>query len=206
MAGFITAEGLVVPAGADTYDYVNDQRRLAGSIRSVSPVANAAAAATIASAMSTDGRPVSDTNPLVTWDATLKQLVTYNGGATGFTSAANAAVVVDANWTPTGQLTRVTGPDGKQTVNLAVRMQRAGSGFTIATTYVAVLTGFAPAGFVPAATANGWALLTDGADAPLATIWWRITTSGDLQARLDSGSTTFATGNRMHLSLNWTTT
>lgn len=65
MAGFITAEGLVVAAGADTYDYVNDQRRLAGSIRSVVPAADNAGVATIVAAMNTDGRPVTDTNPLI---------------------------------------------------------------------------------------------------------------------------------------------
>lgn len=65
MAGFITAEGLVVAAGGDAYDYVNDQRRLAGSIRSVVPAADHTAGDTIASAMNTDGRPVSATNPLV---------------------------------------------------------------------------------------------------------------------------------------------
>lgn len=74
MAGFITAEGLVVAAGADTYDYVNDQRRLAGSIRSLVPAATEAGGDTIAAAMNTDGRPVSATNPLFIYNQATRNL------------------------------------------------------------------------------------------------------------------------------------
>jgi hypothetical protein len=74
MAGFITAEGLVIPIGSDAYDYVNDQRRLSSSIRSVVPVTNRAAGDTVAAAMNTDGRPVSDTNPLVVWNGASKTI------------------------------------------------------------------------------------------------------------------------------------
>lgn len=81
MAGFITAEGLIVAAGGDTYDYVNDQRRLAGSIRSIVPVATQAAGDTVAAAMATDGRPVSDTNPLVTWQTDNNTLVVRGAGS-----------------------------------------------------------------------------------------------------------------------------
>lgn len=74
MSGFITAEGLVIPIGSDVYDYVNDQRRLSSSIRSVVSVTDRAAGDTVAAAMATDGRPVSDTNPLVIWNQTRKAM------------------------------------------------------------------------------------------------------------------------------------
>lgn len=64
MTGFITAEGLVVPAGGDLYDYVNDQRRLAASIRSNVTVADRTAALSVAASMSSDGRPATINNPL----------------------------------------------------------------------------------------------------------------------------------------------
>lgn len=64
MAGLVTAEKLVIANPADTYGYAAEQRALAASIRSVVQVANRAEADTIATAMATDGRAVSDTNPL----------------------------------------------------------------------------------------------------------------------------------------------
>lgn len=69
MSGFITAEGLVIPIGTDYYDYVNDQKRLADSVRSVVPVASQTAGNTVGSSMASDGRPVSDTNPLIIWES-----------------------------------------------------------------------------------------------------------------------------------------
>lgn len=80
MTGFITAEGIVIPAGSDTYDYVNDQRRFAASVRSIVPVAFDGAFSTVVSGMATDGRPVSDTNPLFAWNANDKGLQ-YQGTA-----------------------------------------------------------------------------------------------------------------------------
>lgn len=79
MAGVTTPEGIVIPAGGDTFDYLGEQRRMAASQRTIVPVANPAAAAVIISAMAADGRTVSATNPLVTWDDSLKTVITYTG-------------------------------------------------------------------------------------------------------------------------------
>lgn len=68
MPGVNTPEGVVVPAAGDTYDYLGEQRRMANSQRTIVPVADRAAADVVASAMETDGRPVSDTNPLVVYN------------------------------------------------------------------------------------------------------------------------------------------
>lgn len=65
MAGIVTAEKHVIANPADTYGYTAEQRALAASIRSIVPVAHRTEAETIATAMAADGRPVSDTNPLV---------------------------------------------------------------------------------------------------------------------------------------------
>jgi hypothetical protein len=79
MAGVTTPEGIIIPAGGDTYDYLGEQRRMAASQRTIVPVANPAAAATIITNMAADGRPVSATNPLITWDDSLKTVITYTG-------------------------------------------------------------------------------------------------------------------------------
>lgn len=84
MAGVTTPEGIIIPAGGDTYDYLGEQRKMAASQRTIVPVANPAAAATIIAAMAADSRPVSATNPLVTWDDSLKTVITYTGTAYPF--------------------------------------------------------------------------------------------------------------------------
>lgn len=91
MSGFITAEGLVIPIGSDVYDYVNDQRRLSSSIRSVVSVTDRSAGDTVAAAMATDGRPVSDTNPLVIWNQTRKALETK--GTSGWNQALDYSAI-----------------------------------------------------------------------------------------------------------------
>lgn len=116
-----------------------------------------------------------------------------------------AVTQTDTNWGYVGQLSKVTEGSGKATVTLAERISRTGSGFAIGTTFLTFIPGFVPVGFRPATTFSGWALITDGADAAAAQMWFQITTSGDLRARLDSGSTTFANNWRVHLSGNWTT-
>lgn len=73
-SGYVTAEGLIVSAGGDTYDYVNDQRRLAASIRSVVPVTDRSAGDTVSTAMASDGRAVADTNPLIAFNISTKTL------------------------------------------------------------------------------------------------------------------------------------
>jgi hypothetical protein len=64
MAGVTTPEGIVIPAGGDTYDYTGEQRRMAASQRTVVTVADRTAADLIATNMASDGRPVTDANPL----------------------------------------------------------------------------------------------------------------------------------------------
>ena len=85
MSGFITAEGLVIPIGSDTYDYTGDQKRLSSSIRSIVPIATQAAGDTVATNMASDGRAVSDTNPLIGWNAALQALMVK--GANGWSPA-----------------------------------------------------------------------------------------------------------------------
>jgi hypothetical protein len=101
MAGFITAEGIVVPAGSDTYDYVNDQRRLAGSIRSIVPVADQVTGDIVAAAMATDGRPVTDSNPLITWQADT-QAINIKGAAGWHPKYTVVAPLSPTSWTTTG--------------------------------------------------------------------------------------------------------
>jgi hypothetical protein len=64
MAGLVTAEKHVIANPADNYGYTAEQRALAASIRSVVVVADRAEADVVAAAMATDGRPVTDANPL----------------------------------------------------------------------------------------------------------------------------------------------
>jgi hypothetical protein len=113
--------------------------------------------------------------------------------------------VSDPLWAFTGQLKRSCGTDGKYTVALAERMARVSGSFTLTTTYITLIAGFIPVNWRPAVMFNGWALLTAADDNPLATIWFRITPAGDLQARLDSGSISVVAGLRFALSGNWTT-
>jgi hypothetical protein len=79
MTGFITAEGLGIPAGGDTYDYVNDQRRLAASVRSTVTVADRTGANAVASAMTADGRPPTVNNPLYVLRQDTMKLEFYDG-------------------------------------------------------------------------------------------------------------------------------
>lgn len=65
---FITAEGIIVPASTDNYNLTTDVRAMANSIRSVVSVADRTAAAAVATAMSADGRGVTDINPLIYWN------------------------------------------------------------------------------------------------------------------------------------------
>jgi len=133
-----------------------------------------------------------------------RPIYTYNGTAWRAPIEA-AAVVVDGEWSATGQVTRALSPDGQSMVTIGERMARIGAGFAMDTTYRVILAGFIPVGFRPSAMFNGWALLTASNDGPRAQIWWRVNTAGTLEARLDSGTATLNTGDRLHLSGNWTT-
>lgn len=98
MSGFITAEGLVVPIGTDYYDYVNDQKRLADSVRSVVPVASQAAGNTVASSMASDGRSVSDTNPLAIWESDTHSIWVKGSSGAWFSAGLNN-IRADSNHT-----------------------------------------------------------------------------------------------------------
>ena len=114
-----------------------------------------------------------------------------------------ASVVTDGNWSATGQVTRALSPDGQSMATIGERMLRTGASFTLTTSYLTILPGFIPAGFRPPSMFNGWALLTNAVDLPVAAMWWRINPSGDLEARLDGGSVLLDTGHRFNISGNW---
>lgn len=65
MTGYISPEGISLPAGGDFWDVVNAMRTAANSTRSVVSVADQTTGDAVATAMAADGRPVSDSNPLV---------------------------------------------------------------------------------------------------------------------------------------------
>jgi hypothetical protein len=65
---YISPEGLVIPASTDLWNLTPDLRTMGASIRSIVPVANRAAGDTVATAMGTDGRSVSGTNPLIVFN------------------------------------------------------------------------------------------------------------------------------------------
>lgn len=83
MPGVSTAEGVVVPAAGDTFDYLGEMRRKANSQRTVVPVADRAAAEVVAAAMATDNRPVSDTNPLVVFRLDTQRVEIKNSAGWG---------------------------------------------------------------------------------------------------------------------------
>lgn len=69
-----TPEKVTVPGGGDYYDYVEEQREMVASQRTVVPVADIAEADAIAAAMAAEGRAVSDTNPLVVFNIALGEM------------------------------------------------------------------------------------------------------------------------------------
>lgn len=79
MAGVTTPEGIVIPAAGDQFDYLGEQRRMAASTRSIVPVPDRATADSVVAAMNTDGRPVSDTNPVYVHNLANKGLEFKNG-------------------------------------------------------------------------------------------------------------------------------
>lgn len=94
---YINPEGIVIPAGTDQYNLTPDLRTMAASTRSVVPVANSTSANAVIAAMASDGRPVSDTNPLVTWDAARKKLLVYNASGVSWGVAPHAEFTVASN-------------------------------------------------------------------------------------------------------------
>lgn len=69
-----TPEKLVIPVGGDTYNYLNEMKNLAASIRAVVPVTNRAEADAIVTAMANESRPVTDANPLFVFNNDTKNL------------------------------------------------------------------------------------------------------------------------------------
>lgn len=184
-----------VPVNSDAYNLAPDLAAFADSANVVIPVNSQAERDGLTP---TGGMAVSrlDRNG---------DLEIWTGSAWRTAVETGPVVTSDANWGFNGQLVRACGTNGNYTVTLAERMARVGAGFTLTTSYITMIAGFIPSGWRPVATFNGWALLTSGADVAQANMWWRITTAGDLQARLDSGSLTLATGWVFNLQGSWTT-
>lgn len=76
---YVSPEKKVLPAAGDTYDYTNEQKKFAASIRDIVSVANRAEADTIASQMGTELRPVSDANPLYVFNNETKNVEIKDG-------------------------------------------------------------------------------------------------------------------------------
>lgn len=108
MAGIVTAEKLVIANPADNYGYTAEQRTLAASARTIVPVSSPTEAASIIAAMAADGRTVSATNPLVTWDDSLKTIITYTGASYPFGKLDYAALRNTNNTFATGNFTVCT--------------------------------------------------------------------------------------------------
>lgn len=133
------------------------------------------------------------------------QAESVEAALTATTSKPTAVTTTDALWSYKG-LMHVSQADAlNKLVTFGLTMGRVGTAFTITTTYINAIPGFIPVGARPTDVVNGWALMTNSADAPIGTVWWRIATNGDLSFRLDTGSTSFATGNKIHLASNWMT-
>lgn len=133
------------------------------------------------------------------------QAESVEAALTATTSKPTAVTTTDANWSYKG-LMHVSQADAlNKLVTFGLTMGRVGTAFTLTTTYITAIPGFIPVGARPADTVNGWSLMTSSADAAIGVVWWRIATNGDLLMRLDSGSVSFAIGNKIHLASNWMT-
>jgi hypothetical protein len=180
----------------EVYDLATHQARLADSANVVIPVANQAERDVLVpfSGM-VAARADTNYNPEI-----------YTSGGWRTVVETTTPVVTDPLWAFTGQLSRSTGVDGKMTVQLSEAMSRVSGSFTLATaSYTVLIPNWIPVGWRPVSTVNFWGLLTSSGDAPLAQLWLRISTAGNLEARLDSGSLSVAAGNRFSLSTSWTT-
>lgn len=71
---YVSPEKKVLPAPGDTYSYTDEQRAFAASVRDVVPVTNRGEADSIAAAMATDGRPITDSNPLIVFNNETKNV------------------------------------------------------------------------------------------------------------------------------------
>lgn len=194
--------GAEVPTNSDDYNLTDDLRTMCLSMRIPVPVADVAQRDGLATLAPGGVLPVPTfaAREDIGW-----AIEVWNGTAWRTLIETGPLTTTDTNWAFTGQLSRIIGSGGKNSVSMGERMSRSGVGFAIGTTYITIVPGFIPAGWRPAATVNGVTIITDGADVAAGTLWWQITTTGDLRGRLDAGSTTFANNWRIHLSGNWTT-
>lgn len=71
---YVSPEKKNLPAAGDQYNYTDELKAFAASIRDVVQVANRGEADTIAANMTTDGRPVSDANLLIVFNNETKNL------------------------------------------------------------------------------------------------------------------------------------
>lgn len=204
MTGFITAEGLVIPAGSDTYDYVADQRRLSSSIRSIVPVPDQATGDTIAAAMATDGRAVSDTNPLVTWQAD-QQAINIKGTNGWHPKYTTQPVFSPIGWTNSG--TYYLLPFGDRTlVTFSGYIYRNGSTINVSAgaSYLNLLQ-VAPSTVWSAIAGNiSWVGYVAGAGAYDEFQFVYIPQTGFIECRGEGGAAaTFPTGAQMNFQLTY---
>jgi len=187
---------IVTITNDEVYDLATHQARLADSANVVIPVANQAER-DVLTTFNGMAAARADTN---------YNLEIYTAGGWRTVVETTTPVVSDPLWAFTGQLSRNTGLDGKQTVTLSESMSRVSGSFTLgSTSYLVLIANWVPVGWRPVTTVNFWGLLTSSGDAPLAQLWLRISTAGNLEARLDSGSLSVVAGNRFSLATSWTT-
>lgn len=69
-----TPEKKTIPLPGDNYNYTDEMKALAASIRDMVPVANRTEAESISTAMAADGRPITDANPLFVYNNETKNV------------------------------------------------------------------------------------------------------------------------------------
>lgn len=85
-----TPEKVTIPAAGDTYAYLQEQRTMAATQRTIVQVDDRTEADQIATARATDNRPVTDEDPLVVWNTADKRI----------------EVKTAAGWNDTGRMVR----------------------------------------------------------------------------------------------------
>lgn len=77
---YVSPEKKVLPAAGDNYNYVDEQRAFANSVRDIVSVVNRAEAESISAAMATDGRTITDANPLIVFNNETKNIEIKDSG------------------------------------------------------------------------------------------------------------------------------
>jgi hypothetical protein len=209
----LTPEGTRIPANTDPWALLTDLTKLVDSQRTTISVASRAAAETIASNMGTDGRPVSDANPLLVFRSDLG-LIEIKATAGWFTTAPQAytPALTGSTTNPSigaGSITASYSQIGKVLIGqIDVSFgagATAGSGtFALSLppgyTYVPV-SPYVPVGQFTAAVGtsliNGF-LRQGGASNSVVDMYWQPTAT--TQSAVNSGTFAWGSGSRMDLS------